>query len=128
MTDLESRLKWYLQHHEHALDHRHNFLVDYTTDSVERWSRRTRLAKLEILDNARDYYETECLQRAGNQSTIFDWLHSYKELRSGRLVGDGLTDAWVKGRRPTKTKSPSDCGSATPDEAEFVWIQDDVIT
>ena len=23
MTDLESRLKWYLQHHEHALDHRH---------------------------------------------------------------------------------------------------------
>ena len=84
--------------------------------------------KLEILNNARDYYETECLQRAKNQSTIFDWLHSYTELRSGRLVGEGLNDVWAKGRRPTQQNTSLDHGNTMSDEAEFAWIQDDVIT
>ena len=72
MTNLDSRLKWYLKHHENVLDYKHRFLVDYTDDSIKRWSRSTRRAKLEILNNAQDYYETKCLQRANNQSTIFD--------------------------------------------------------
>ena len=51
-------------------------------------------------------------------ATIFDWLHSYKELRSGRLVGEGIRDAWAKGRRPRPTISSNDNDSMS-DEAEF---------
>ena len=118
MTDLQSRLSWYLRHQNDVLDYRHRFLVDYSDDSITRMSRTTRRAKLELLNNARTYYETECLQRATNQSTIFDWLHSYKELRSGRLVGEGIRDAWAKGRRPHPT-FPSNDNDSMSDEAEF---------
>ena len=118
MTDLQSRLSWYLRHQNDVLDYRHRFLVDYSDESISRMSRTTRRAKLELLNNARTYYETECLQRATNQSTIFDWLHSYKELRSGRLVGEGIRGAWTKGRRPRPTISSDDSDSMS-DEAEF---------
>ena len=118
MTNLESRLKWYLQHQQEVLDYRHRFLMEHTAESIKRWSRTTRRAKLKLLSNARDHYKTECLQRASNQSTILDWLHLYRELRRGRLVGEGLRDAWAKSRRPDHNVS-LDYDNDMSCEAEF---------
>ena len=121
MSDLDSRLKWCLRHQQEVLDYRHRLLVDYTDDSIKRWSRTIRRAKLDLLNNTRDYYETECLQQAKNQSALFDWLHSHKELRS-RLVGEGLRDAWAKGRKLPLQNIPLDYSDDMSDEAEFDWI------
>ena len=38
MTDLQSRLSWYLRHQNDVLDYRHRFLVDYSDDSITRMS------------------------------------------------------------------------------------------
>ena len=72
-----------------------------------------------MFKNAQQYYATECKQKAANQSTIFDWLHSYTTLRSGRLVGDGLNNAWVHGTKPSCDDEMYDSDSTY--EAEFDW-------
>jgi len=71
-------------------------------------------------NNAKHYYEIECKQRAHNQSTIFDWIHSYIELRSGRLIGDGLRDAWAVGRRP-RARPSLNYDDDVSEEYEFHW-------
>ena len=120
MSILESNLLWYKRHQEEVLDYRHRFLADFSAEDVGKWSRATRRAKVELLNNARKYYETECNQRARNQSTIFDWLHSYTILRSGRILGEGLTDSWVAGRRP-ETFAPTYDYDSDDSEYEFDW-------
>ena len=61
-------------------------------------------------------------QRAVNQSTIYEWIYSYKELHSGCLVGTELQDTWVAGQRPkpreTHIITKSDF---TDEEYEFAW-------
>ena len=80
MTQLAKKLVWYKPHQTAVLDYRHRFLTAFTVDDVTRWSRTTRRAKLKLLNNARKYYEVECNQKACNQSTIYDWIHSYTVL------------------------------------------------
>jgi len=119
MTSLEDQLYWFQRHQNEVLDYRHQFLTDFTAEEVSRWSRATRRAKINMLKNAQRYYATECKQKAANQSTIFDWLHSYTTLRSGRLVGDGLNNAWVQGTKPSCDDAMYDSDSTC--EAEFDW-------
>jgi hypothetical protein len=131
MSDLHDRLLWYLRHHEEVLDYRHWILADFSPEDVRSWSRASRRAKLEALDNARDYYEVECQQKARNQTTIITWLqHQSKELRSGRIVGEGLRNAWAYGRHPTKSANISDPESTDEEteEEEFTWDQSDSST
>jgi hypothetical protein len=90
LADFSDRLLWYLRHQDNALNYRHRFLADFNPDDVRRWSRASRQAKLETLNNAQDYYEVKCQQKARNQTTIITWLHQSKELRSGRIIGEGL--------------------------------------
>ena len=118
MTSLEDQLYWFQRHQNEVLEYRHQFRTDFTSEDVSRWSRATRRAKINMLKNAQRYYATECKQKAANQSTIFDWLHSYTTLCSGRLVlGDGLNNAWVHGTKPSCDDAMYDSDSTV--EAEF---------
>ena len=83
---------WYKHHQAAVLDYRHSFFAAFAVKDVTRWSKVTRQAKLELLKNARKYYEIECNQKARNQSTIYDWIHSYTVLRSGCIIDSGLED------------------------------------
>jgi ribonuclease HI len=118
MAQMETKLSWYQRHQDEVLDYRHRFLANFTSEDVGRWTRATRRAKLELLNNARKYYEVECAQQARNQSTIYDWIHSYTVLRSGRIVGDGLVDSWIMGRRPARHADDYDSDTS---EFEFEW-------
>ena len=84
MKSLEDQLYSFQRHQNEVLNYRHQFLTDFTSGEVSRWSRATRRAKINMLKNAQRYYATECK---------LDWLHSYTTLRSGCLVGDGLNNA-----------------------------------
>ena len=67
----------------------------------------------------------ECQQKARNQTTIINWLQKSKELRSGRIIGEGLRDAWAYGCRPTQPdliSGEEDSGKETEEE-EFDWEQ-----
>ena len=86
LQQLQDKLIWYLRHQDEVLDYRHRFLAQYTTEDVSRWSRATRKAKLESLNNASQYYKTECTQRASGQLTIFTWLNQFTRLRNGRMI------------------------------------------
>ena len=115
MSSLADKLMWYHQHQDEVLDYRHRFLINYTLSDVERWTRITRTSKVTILDNAMRFYKTECEQSAQQQSTIHDWLSRHKRLRSGRLIGQGLVNAWDVGKRPTPTIPPTHIQSASSD-------------
>ena len=123
MADLSDRLLWYLRHRDNVLDYRHRFLADFKPDDIRRWSRASRQAKLETLNNARDYYEVKCQQKARNQTTIITWLHQSKELCSGRMIGEGLRNAWAFGRRPAQQNHTNDqvVSEDETEEAEFEW-------
>ncbi len=120
MRSLEERLLWYKRHNNEVLDYRHRFLADFTEEDIKKWTKYSRRAKLELLHNARKFYETECSQHSSSQSTIFDWIHSFTELRSGRLIGPGLTNAWAPGKHPRNQKQDVD---EVDDEGEneFDW-------
>ena len=124
MSTLSDKLHWYQRHQDEVLDYRHRFLVDYSSEDVGHWTRATRRAKLEMLNNARKFYEVECKQNAQQQTTIYNWMARYKKLRSGRIIGEGLTNAWDVGRRPhfplpptTLQRQTSECS----EEHEFDW-------
>ena len=123
MADLSDRLLWYLRHQDNVLDYRHRFLADFDPQDVRRWSRASRRAKLETLNNAREYFEVECQQKAQNQTTIINWLQQSKELRSGRIIGEGLRDVWAYGRRPTQPNhiSGEEDSDEETEEEEFDW-------
>ena len=87
---LSDRLHWFARYQHTVFDYRHQFLADLTPDQIDAWSRSAKHAKVAQLESAMRWYKEVCSQRAQNQSTIFDWVFSYKELRSGRLVGEGL--------------------------------------
>ena len=53
-----------------------------------------------MLNNAWNFHETESQQKMRNKSTVYDRMEWYKHLRSGLIVGDGLTYPWDAGRRP----------------------------
>ena len=57
---------------------------------------------LNVSTNTRQYYEIKCKRKTRNQSIIYDWIHSYTVLRSGYIIGNGLEDTWITGRRPTQ--------------------------
>ena len=59
---------------------------------LKRWSRATRRACVERLNNVHRYFQRECKQCAISLSTINDWLLSYTSLCSGRLIGPGLSN------------------------------------
>ena len=120
MATMADRLRWYQRNQERVLDYRHRILCTYTDKDIQKWTRATRRARLEMLNNARKYYATECQQKQAGQSTIYNWLHSYKELRSGRLIGPSLKHAWIPGRQPPQTKQVS-YDSDSSDEFEFDW-------
>ena len=105
LVTLKDKLLWFQRHHQQVLDYRHQFLVAFTSDDVEQWSRTTRRAKLNILNNAKDWYETECQQRAANQTTMYDWINSYTILRSGKLVHVTAPPAWRESRRGTRMRT-----------------------
>ena len=128
MATMADRLAWYLRHHEEVLDYRHRYLCRYTTKDITSWSRATRRAKLEMLNNARDYYATECQQRAVSQSTIYNWLHSYMELRSGWLLGVGLRSALSAQQKSTTQYIPIPTGydSDSSGEFEFEWEPENI--
>ena len=109
MVTLKDKLFWFQRHQHQVLDYRHHFLVNFTVDDVERWTKPTRRAKLEMLRNAKDWYETECQQRAANQTTMYDWVNSYTVLRSGRLVHVTAPPTWRESRRSTRftTRRPN---------------------
>ena len=110
------QLEWYVRHQNEVLDYRHRYLTDFTIEDVCRWSRHTRTTRLQHLHNARKYYEQECKQKSRNQSTIFEWLHSYTTLRSGTIIGPGL-------RSQPRSLHPvsEDETSTSTQEAEFEW-------
>ena len=87
MAQIAEKPVWYKRHQTAVLDYRHIFLAAFAVDDVTRWSRTTRQTKLKLLNNACKYYETEYKQKAQNQSTIHDWIHSYTVLRSARSIG-----------------------------------------
>jgi len=70
-------------------------------------------AHVERLNNARHYYQTECRQRAANESTINDWLLSYMQPRIGQLLGTGLST-------PSTTHISREDDESTA-EFEFNW-------
>ena len=41
MSLLADKLVWYHQHQDEVLDYRHCFLIDYSLNNVERWTRIT---------------------------------------------------------------------------------------
>jgi hypothetical protein len=110
------QLHWYKRHQDEVLDYRHRYLADFTSEDACRWSRHTRTTKLQHLHHAREYYEIETKQRSINQTTIFDWLHSFTTLRSGTVIGPGL-------RKPSTPVQPisADEASTSTEEAEFEW-------
>jgi len=110
------QLLWYLRHQNEVLDYRHRYLTDFNLKDVHRWTRHTRSTRLQHLHNARKYYETECKQKAQNQTTIFDWLHSFTTLRSGRTIGPGIRQQPPEPLQPI----PEDSSTST-EEAEFEW-------
>jgi ribonuclease HI len=110
------QLLWYVRHQNEVLDYRHRYLVDFTIEDARRWSRHTRSTKLQHLHNAREYYEIETRQKSINQSTIFDWLHSYTTLRSGTVIGPGIRRSSAQPHSVS-----SDDASASTEEAEFEW-------
>ena len=57
ITQFAEKLVWYKRHQTAVLDYRHIFLAAFAVDGVTRWSRTTRQAKPELLNNARIYYE-----------------------------------------------------------------------
>ena len=118
MAQLAEKLVWYKQHQAKVLDYRHRFLAAFAVKNVTRWSRATRRAKLELLNNACKYYEIECTQKACNQSKIYDWIHSYTVLRSGCIIGGGLQDTWIMGRRPAQGAANYNSDAS---ELEFEW-------
>ena len=101
MSSLAGKLMWYHRHQDEVLNYRHRFLVDYTLSNVKRWTRITRTSTVAMLDNTMGFYKVECGQLACCQSTIYDWMSRHKQLRSGQLIGEGLTDVWDVGQRPT---------------------------
>ena len=117
----KDKLLWYARHSNEVLDYRHQFLTEGIISNIDQWTYQTCRAKLEMLNNARDYYEVQCNQHQARQRTIYDWIHGYKELRSGRLIGHGLVDAWVYGRRPPPPTHTYDDDSTSTEEAEFDW-------
>ena len=104
-----------MRHQNEVLDYRHRYLVDFTIEDARRWSRHTRSTKLQHLHNAREYYEIETRQKSINQSTIFDWLHSYTTLRSGTVIGPGIRRSSAQPHSVS-----SDDASASTEEAEFM--------
>ena len=80
MAQLAEKCVWYKHHQAKVLDYRHIFLAAFAVDGVTRWPRTTRQVKPELLNNARIYYEIYCNQRARNQSTLYDWIHSHTVL------------------------------------------------
>jgi hypothetical protein len=114
MIQLRDKLHWYQRHQDEVLDYRHRFLVDFSPEDADRWTRATRRAKLSMLDNARTFYKMQLHNRSKNQSTISDWVHSYTKLRSGRLIGPGL-------RQSTHEPYTYEYDSDSSDEAEFTW-------
>ena len=85
LQQLQDKLLWYLRHQDEVLDYRHRFLVQYKPEDVS-WSRASRRARLESLNNASQYYKNECTQRARGQSTIYTWLNQFTRLRNGRMI------------------------------------------
>jgi len=115
LQQLQDKLLWYLRHREEVLDYRHRFLAQYNPEDVSRWSRATRRAKLESLNNASQYYRTECTQRAQGQTTIFNWLNQFTRLRSGRMVNTGVNNL-----------SPmADENIISSDDSEYEWHSSD---
>ena len=100
------------------LDYRHRFLSAFAGDDITRWSRTTRQAKLKLLNNAPKYYEIEYKQKARNQSTIYNWIHSHTVLRSGRIIGNSLEDTLITGQRPTQITIDYDSNES---EIKFEW-------
>ena len=92
-SSLPDKLRWYHQQQDEVLDCWHRFLVDYDPGDVEHWTRITRTSKITLLDNAIQSYKVECKQSTCQQSTIYDWMDTCKNICSGRLIGEGLTDA-----------------------------------
>ena len=86
LQQLQDKLLWYLRHQDEVLDYRHRFLVQYKPEDVSCWSRASRRARLESLNNASQYYKNECTQRARGQSTIYTWLNQFTRLRNGRMI------------------------------------------
>ena len=115
MPSLKDKLLWYQRHQDEVLDYQHRFLADFELFVLKRWSRTTRRAHVERLNNARRYFQRECKQRAINQSTINDWLLSYTSLRSGRLIGPGLSNPLAD-----RTQTHQDDDESTA-EFEFDW-------
>jgi len=115
---------WFHRHQDEVLDYRHRFLVDYTLQDVERWTRITRTSKVATLDNAMRFHKVECEQSARHQSTIYDWMSRHKKLRSGRIIGEGLINAWDVGKRPPPIVfAPTHSHSDSSEEIEFQWDQ-----
>ena len=109
---------WYKHHQVKVLDYRHIFLAAFAVKDVTRWSRATRRAKLELLNNDRKYYEIECSQKARNQSIIYKWIYSDTALRSEHSIGSGREDTWIMGQRPTQGAANYDNNVS---EFEFEW-------
>ena len=124
MSSLADKLMWYHRHQDKVLDYRHQFLIDYTLSNVERWTRITRTSKVTVLDNAMRFHKIKCGQSARRQSTIYNWMSGHKKLHSGRLIGEGLIDAWDVGKRPPPTiPAPVHLHSDSSEENEFQWDQ-----
>ena len=77
-----------------------------------------------MLDNAMHFYKIECGQSDRHQSTIYDWMDRYEQLRSGQLIGERLTDAWDVGQWPPPIASTEPQSNLTSsEEQEFHWNQ-----
>ena len=73
----------HLRHQDKVLDYRHQFLADFQPDDVRCWSQASRRAKLDTLNNARDYYEVECPQKQkGHETKQQSWRGSTNQKNS----------------------------------------------
>ena len=118
MAQLAEKLVLYKRHQAAVLDYWHRFLAAFTVKDITRWSRATRQVTLKLLNNVLKYYGTECNQKARNQSTIYNWIHSHTVLQSGHVIGSGLEDTWITGQRPTQSVTNYNSNAS---EVEFEW-------
>jgi len=90
LQQLSDKCLWYLRHENEVLDIRHHLLVNYTAMIIRHWSRTTRQAKLNLLNNAYTFYKNACTQWEQHQTCITYWIDDYTSLWSGRPIGRGI--------------------------------------